>query len=106
MPSSFQENFTELLQGTVLIASQNSPSYDLSTVKHVTPAGVVDFNIERSYDGDFYEIINTTQCNNSVRFSWKDEGVFPGLIYYRIACNMNDGTTHYSNIETIRIVQR
>lgn len=71
-----------------------------------TPAGVVDFNVERSYDGDFYDIINQVGCNNSVKFSWKDEGVYPGIIYYRIACNMNDGTTHYSDIETIRVVQR
>ena len=71
-----------------------------------TPAGVSGFNIERSYDGDFYEVINQVACNNSVRFSWKDEGIFPGVIYYRIACNMNDGTTHYSEIETIRVVQR
>jgi hypothetical protein len=71
-----------------------------------TPAGVSTFTVERSYDGDFYEAINQVAPNNSVRFSWKDEGIFPGLIYYRIACNMSDGTTHYSAIETIRIVQR
>ena len=71
-----------------------------------TPAGVSDFNVERSYDGEFYDVINQVACNNSVKFSWKDEGIFPGIIYYRIACNMNDGTTHYSAVETIRVVQR
>ncbi len=71
-----------------------------------SPAGVTCFTVERSYDGEFYDAINTVQCNNSVKFSWKDEGIFPGLIYYRIACNMNDGSTHYSEIETIRVVQR
>src|SRR4030095_3853570 len=71
-----------------------------------TPAGVSCFTVERSYDGDFYDPINQVACNNAVRFSWKDEGVYPGLIYYRIVCNMNDGTTHYSVIETIRVVQR
>jgi hypothetical protein len=71
-----------------------------------TPAGVTCFNVERSYDGDFYDVINEVACNNSVKFSWTDEGIFPGTIYYRIACNMNDGTTHYSAIETIRVVQR
>jgi hypothetical protein len=71
-----------------------------------SPAGVTCFNVERSYDGDFYDVINVVACNNAVRFSWKDEGIFPGTIYYRIACNMNDGTTHYSDIETIRVVQR
>ena len=71
-----------------------------------TPAGVSCFNVERSYDGEFYDVINQVACNNSVKFSWKDEGIFPGVIYYRIACNMNDGTSHYSEIETIRVVQR
>lgn len=71
-----------------------------------TPAGVSDFNVERSYDGEFYDVINQVACNNSVKFSWKDEGIFPGVIYYRIACNMNDGTVHYSTVESIRVVQR
>ena len=71
-----------------------------------TPAGVSHYSIERSYDGDFYDPINQVPCNNVVKFSWKDEGIYPGIIYYRIACNMNDGTTHYSEVETIRVVQR
>ena len=71
-----------------------------------TPAGVTCFNIERSYDGEFYDVISEVPCNNSVKFSWKDEGIFPGVIYYRVACNMNDGSTHYSPVESIRVVQR
>ena len=71
-----------------------------------TPAGVTCFTIERSYDGEFFDPITETPCNNAVRFSWKDEGVYPGVIYYRIACNMNDGTSHYSTVESIRVVQR
>jgi len=72
-----------------------------------TPAGVTCFTIERSYDlGEFYDVINEIPCNSAVKFSWKDEGIFPGMIYYRVACHMNDGTTHYSPVETIRVVQR
>lgn len=71
-----------------------------------TPAGVSSFRVERSYDGDFYDVINEPACNNATRFSWKDEGIYPGIIYYRIACVMNDGTNHYSAVETIRVVQR
>ena len=71
-----------------------------------SPSGVSMFTVERSYDGDFYDPINQVPCNNAVKFSWKDEGIYPGVIYYRIACNMNDGTTHYSEVETIRVVQR
>jgi hypothetical protein len=71
-----------------------------------SPAGVSNFKVERSYDGDFYDVISEPACNNSTRFSWKDEGVYPGVIYYRIGCVMSDGSCHYSDIETIRVVQR
>lgn len=71
-----------------------------------SPAGVASFRVERSYDGDFYDVINEPACNNATRFTWKDEGIYPGLIYYRIGCVMTDGTCHYSAIETIRVVQR
>ena len=71
-----------------------------------TPAGVSNFRIERSYDGEFYDVINEPGCNNSTKFTWKDEGIFPGVIYYRIGCVMNDGSCHYSDVETIRVVQR
>ena len=71
-----------------------------------SPAGVANLIVERSYDGDFYDAVCETACNNNVKFSWKDESIFPGLIYYRVNCVMSDGTNHYSNIETIRIVQR
>jgi len=72
----------------------------------VSPAGVSSFRIERSYDGDFYDVINEPACNNATKFSWKDEGIYPGVIYYRIGCVMSDGTCHYSDVETIRVVQR
>lgn len=72
-----------------------------------SPAGVTCFTVERSYDlGEFYDVINEIPCNSAVKFSWKDEGIFPGTIYYRVACHMNDGSTHYSPVETIRVVQR
>jgi len=71
-----------------------------------TPAGVSGFRIERSYDGEFYDVINEPACNNSTKFTWTDEGIYPGVIYYRIGCNMNDGSCHYSEVETIRVVQR
>ena len=71
-----------------------------------TPAGVSSFRIERSYDGEFYDVINEPACNNSTKFTWKDEGIYPGVIYYRIGCNMSDGSCHYSDVESIRVVQR
>ncbi len=73
----------------------------------ISSADVAGFRVERSYDVDFFgsEIINQVQCNGSLKYSWKDESVFPGYIYYRIGCVMNDGTIHYSAVDKVRIVQ-
>ena len=71
-----------------------------------SPVGVTNFRIERSYDGEFYDVISDQSCNNSTKFTWKDEGIYPGVIYYRIGCEMNDGSCHYSTVESIRVVQR
>lgn len=66
--------------------------------------GVTGFIIERSYDGDFYDVINQLPSTTELKYTWKDLGVFPGVIYYRIGCIMPDGRVAYSQIETIRIV--
>src|SRR4026207_2088145 len=71
-----------------------------------TPAGVSSFRVERSYDEDFYDVISEPACNSSTKFTWKDEGIYPGIIYYRIGCVMSDGSCHYSAVESIRVVQR
>lgn len=68
-------------------------------------AGVSGFIVQRSYDNDFFEGIKDVQCNASLKFSWKDENVFPGYIYYRIVCIMNDGTSYISTVDVVRIVQ-
>lgn len=70
-----------------------------------SPAGVSSFTVERSYDGEFFDVINQVACNNAVKFSWKDEGIYPGYIYYRIGCITNDGKATYSSTEVIRVVQ-
>jgi len=67
-------------------------------------SGVSGIIIERSYDGDFYDVINQMPVTNELKYTWKDLGVFPGIIFYRIGCIMPDGRIAYSQIETIRIV--
>jgi hypothetical protein len=69
-------------------------------------AGVTGFVLERSYDGENFDIIGEVPCNNAVKFSWKDMSVFPGIIYYRIGCMSTIGRVTYSEVEVIRIVQR
>jgi len=69
-------------------------------------AGVTGFILERSYDGEFFDVISEVPSNNTVKYSWKDLSVFPGTIYYRIGCMTTTGRVTYSEVEVIRIVQR
>lgn len=68
--------------------------------------GVADFAIERSYDGEFFDVVNQMPCNGSLKQSWKDENVFPGYIYYRVTCVMADGSTHSTEVLSIHINSR
>jgi hypothetical protein len=72
----------------------------------VTSNDIVGFSIERSYDGDFFEEAGSVDGDGSSSYKYTDVGVFPGLIYYRIKAVKTDGTTEYSAVETIRIMQR
>ena len=115
---TFSENDGVASKATASVAANTAHDFTYFRIHHQSkknvvlnwgidsPAGVSSYTVERSYDGDFYDVITQVASNNAVRFSWKDEGIFPGIIYYRIVCNMNDGTTHYSAVETIRVVQR
>jgi hypothetical protein len=62
--------------------------------------------VERSYDGDFYDNVNTVNFNGSSSYKAKDVSVFPGVIYYRVTAVKSDGTTECSPVEAIRIIQR
>ena len=72
----------------------------------VTTNNVVSFNIERSYDGEFFETTGSMDYNGTATYKYKDLGVFPGTIYYRITAIKADGTTECSPVESVRIVQR
>src|SRR5436190_13987630 len=41
-----------------------------------SPAGVSCFTVERSYDGEFYDVINQVACNNAVNFHGKMKAFF------------------------------
>jgi len=72
----------------------------------VSSTDIVQFSIERSYDGDFFENINSANFNGSASYKYKDAGVYPGNIYYRITAVKADGSTECSSVEMVRIVQR
>ena len=68
--------------------------------------GVAGYAIERSYDGELFDVINQMPCNGTLKQDWKDLDVFPGYIYYRITCVMTDGSTHSTEVLSIRINSR
>jgi hypothetical protein len=67
---------------------------------------VLGFQVQRSYDGEFFDPIKDLPCGANTRFTWEDDDVFPGFIYYRLAASLMDGTTFYSEVEVVHIVQK
>ena len=78
---------------------------DIEITWAVSDGTVTQFQVERSYDGDFYDNVTNVGFNGSSSYKAKDKGVFPGYIYYRVTAIKSDGTTECSPVETIRIVQ-
>ena len=70
------------------------------------PADIDAFEVERSVDGEFYDVVASSGCDNNTRFKWTDELVFPGYNYYRVAAYKKDGSVEYSAVEVVRIVSR
>jgi len=66
---------------------------------------ITQFVVERSYDGEFFENVTTVNFNGSSSYKSKDNGVYPGYLYYRVTAVKADGTTECSPVEMIRIVQ-
>jgi hypothetical protein len=71
-----------------------------------SPADVVGFDIERSYDGDIFDVVASQTPGNASLFRCKDTNVYPGFIHYRIKAYLNDGSVVYSGISVVRIVAR
>ncbi len=69
-------------------------------------SNVVQFIIERSYDGDFFDVIGGIGCTGTNTHRFSDNDVFPGIIYYRVTAVKVDDTTESSAIETVRFVRR
>jgi len=67
--------------------------------------GVSAFAIERSYDGEYFDMIDAVTPDPSKWNRYTDATVEPGTIYYRVAAWMEDGTVEYSTIEVVRIVK-
>lgn len=68
-------------------------------------ANVVQYTIERSEDGEFFNPIGGMVYNGTGTYKYKDVSVYPGVISYRIAALKSDGSTEYSPVETVRLVR-
>ncbi len=73
--------------------------------KMSTDAGVASYQIEKSYDGEFFDPVAGQVNNHGPIYTWKDSNVFPGYIYYRVAANMANGDVIYSDVQVVHIVQ-
>lgn len=69
-------------------------------------SNVMSVQIQRSYDGEFFNPIFSCPGSNGVLCNWKDENVFPGVIYYRMDVTLLDGTVLHSSVEVVKIVQK
>jgi hypothetical protein len=69
----------------------------------VSTPDVAQFEIERSYDGQYFNDINIIPGSVGT-VTYKDETVFPGYIYYRITAHKTDGSTETSSVEVVHIV--
>jgi hypothetical protein len=78
---------------------------DISLSWSVTSTNVVEFAIERSYDGEYYESIGSMPCNGTSTHRYKDVAVFPGTIYYRVSAIKADQSVETSAIESVRLVK-
>ena len=69
--------------------------------------GVAKFHVERSYDGEYFEVIGEVENTGARTHKFMDENVPPGYMHYRICCmDANDEEQSKSAVEVVRIVQR
>ena len=77
---------------------------DISLVWAVnSPNDVSWFMIERSDNGESFELINDSYCGTDSTHHFLDSSILSGTIYYRVRADLKDGTTQYSEVEQIRI---
>lgn len=80
---------------------------DVALSWSVSGSDVVEFAVERSYDGgENFESIGSMACTGANTHRYKDIGVFPGTILYRISAIKADESVETSLTRSVRIVKR
>lgn len=90
--------------GMFLIHRQGKDVAMMWTVAN--PGQVARYEIFRSYDGEFFDIIKDMPANSGSRCRYTDRDVYAGYIHYKVRAIMHDESVVESEIETIRIVSR
>jgi hypothetical protein len=72
----------------------------------VSNPNVARFIVERSYDGEFYDVVETKNANGASMYRTLDKEIYPGILYYRVTAVYANGATDASPVEVLRIVQR
>jgi hypothetical protein len=67
------------------------------------PASSVSFKVERSEDGEFFNLIHSARSNGSKNYRFNDGSFFTGTHYYRIVYIGADGSEKRSAIQHIDI---
>lgn len=70
------------------------------------PGSIVGYDIERSYDGEYFEVIGSCESNNQPMHRMVDREVFPGRVLYRIKAYHDNGEESYSDVSEVRIIKR
>jgi hypothetical protein len=71
--------------------------------------GVSGFTLQRTYQDptdpySMWEEVTYMACTESRSFTFKDDAITPGRIYYRVIAHIIDGSSVVSEIADIRIV--
>jgi hypothetical protein len=79
---------------------------DISVVWVVnSPNDVSWFTIERSDNGESFELISDAYCGSDSTHRFLDSSILSGVIYYRVKADLKDGTSQYSEVGEIRIAK-
>jgi hypothetical protein len=75
---------------------------DVSLSWSVSPSKVIEFAVERSYDGKRFETIGALGCNGTTTYQYHDIDVTAGTVYYRVAAVHADESVESSAVEAAR----
>ena len=93
-----------------LFEAEYDPNYNMVDLTWVTQTEInmSHYDVERSIDGEFYEVINRVQGNGNTNMETQyiaiDNDPFSGVNYYRLKQFDRDGRFKYSEIRAVNVL--